>query len=122
MARVLIVDDEAEAAEIVALFLETRGHEARLATSRHEAVEIGLRYRPDVLITDWLLEDGEGIDVARALSVDRPELRVLVMSGLLPDDVHRATGGGSYAVRMKPVDLDDILRYVAGSAQSGRVP
>jgi DNA-binding NtrC family response regulator len=113
VARVLIVDDEAESAEIVAMFLETKGHEAKMATSRREAVEIGVSYRPDVLITDYILADGDGTEVAQALSDVQPTLRVLVISGLLPDDIRRKSKTRrTYEVRMKPVDLDDIARYV----------
>ncbi len=111
MIKVLIVDDEPEAAEIVAMFLEAKGHQARMATSQRTAIELGISYRPDVLITDYILEDGDGTEVARAIAAVQPRLRVMVVSGLLPDDV-RGKDTSLYDIRMKPVDLDEIARYV----------
>ncbi len=71
--RILVVDDHQDAAESLALCVETLGHEALVAHDGSEALETALRARPDVVLLDISLPGMSGGEVARALR-ESPQL------------------------------------------------
>src|SRR4029453_1737209 len=78
---------------------------------------------PDVVLTDWLLPDGDGGAVCEALSAQAATCRVpaVVLSGLkLPDDVEaQARQRGRVVVLEKPADPDRILNAIADALVIG---
>jgi two-component system, NtrC family, nitrogen regulation response regulator NtrX len=79
----LVVDDEPAIRELAAAVLQVRGYLTLSACAAAEALELsrGCGERIDVLITDVELGDGDGIDLAEVIRVDRPDIAVLVISG-----------------------------------------
>src|SRR5690606_38063819 len=65
--KVLVVDDNVDAAEILAELLETWGHEMRVAHDGVEGLEAALSFRPDVVLLDIGLPRLDGLEVARRL-------------------------------------------------------
>lgn len=66
-ARVLVVEDAEEIAELVVALLETGGHEARVVTSGAAAVTETRAWGPDVIILDLALPDIDGVEVCRQI-------------------------------------------------------
>ncbi len=60
MARILVVDDEADIREFLELALRRNGHEVKTATRDLEAYAMGVEFRPEVLVIDWML--GASVD------------------------------------------------------------
>ncbi len=71
--RVLIVDDDPDAAALMDHALRAEGHETRVAHSAAEAVELALELRPQVAVIDIALPGMDGFELARALRA-KPEL------------------------------------------------
>lgn len=71
--RVLIVDDDPDAAMLMELALQAEGHTTRVAHSGPEAIEAALQQRPQVALIDIGLPGMDGFELARALR-QRPEL------------------------------------------------
>lgn len=121
---ILIVDDDAAIRTVVRQALKREGHEVRTAGSVAEmtrALDAGL---PDVLVTDVVLPDGNGLDVARGLIEAHPELPVIVFSAqnTLATAV-RATEVGAFDYLPKPFDLDVLAQAVSGAlARRRRAP
>jgi DNA-binding response OmpR family regulator len=115
MPKVLIADDERLSNIALRLFLTDRGHDVRTAESAEEAISVGLAYRPDVLVTDFLLgDDLKGTDVARSLQSNDPGLKVVLLTGLPEDRVRGDLDGVREAkVCPKPFDLDALLALIA---------
>ena len=65
--RVLVVDDNEDGAELMQSALEMMGHEVRIATSGHEALEVASDLRPDMVFLDIGLPGMSGYDVVREL-------------------------------------------------------
>ena len=65
--RILIVDDEAAIRDMVGVTLELAGFESISASNAHEAHVSILDERPDLVLLDWMLPGGSGIDLARRL-------------------------------------------------------
>lgn len=66
-ARVLVVDDAEEIAELVAEILELSGHETRMSQSGGDALSVAREWNPDVVILDLSLPDIDGFEVCRQL-------------------------------------------------------
>jgi two-component system phosphate regulon response regulator PhoB len=69
-ATILVVEDEPQVQELVAINLEHAGHRVRRASSASEAVTSIREELPDVLILDWMLPDESGLSLTRRLRED----------------------------------------------------
>jgi two-component system, cell cycle sensor histidine kinase and response regulator CckA len=79
---ILVVDDEPAVCELAAGTLRRAGYHVLLAGSGREALEMANEDRQiDVLLTDLRMPGLNGGELARALSMTHPEMRVVVMSG-----------------------------------------
>ncbi len=118
MARVLIVEDEDRYREIVAQVLGRRGHEVMEAATGHDAIALGLRHRPEVLVADWMLRHSiHGLHVAESLRVALPSLHTILVTGFPSTDVQVDFDKvGIVEMLEKPFDLerlDDAVRAAA---------
>ena len=114
--RVLLVDDDAAIRTVVAQALRRAGHHVRTAGSLAELAREMADDPPDVLLTDVVLPDGDGIEQAARLLGERPAMPVIVLSArnTLTTAV-RANEAGAYDYLPKPFDLDTLTRTVAAA-------
>ncbi len=122
-AKILLVDDDAAIRLVVTEALRREGHDVRTAATVAEQVSMLERFVPDVLITDVVLPDGNGLDLVPTILAARPDLPVIVLSAqnTLTTAV-RATEQGAFEYLPKPFDLDELCRAVRdGLARSGHV-
>jgi two-component system, NtrC family, nitrogen regulation response regulator GlnG len=122
-AKVLLVDDDAAIRIVVTEALKREGHDVRTAATVAEEVAMLERFVPDVLITDVILPDGNGLDLLPTILAKRPDLPVIVLSAqnTLTTAV-RATEHGAFEYLPKPFDLDELCRAVRdGLARSGHI-
>ncbi|MDV3456477.1 nitrogen regulation protein NR(I) [Sphingomonas sp. HF-S4] len=113
---VLIVDDDAAIRTVVAAALKREGHQVTTAASIAELRRALAAGVPDVLVTDVVLPDGNGLDVAAGLASEYPELPIIVFSAqnTLATAV-RATEVGAFDYLPKPFDLDVLAQAVRGA-------
>lgn len=113
---ILLVDDDDAIRVVVAQALRRAGHSVRSASSIAELDRELAASRPDVLLTDVVLPDGDGIDVTQRLSREMPELPVIVLSArnTLSTAV-RANEAGAYDYLPKPFDLDTLTKTVSAA-------
>src|SRR3954449_7654001 len=76
---ILIVEDDADVCTVLCTFLEDRQHRVAIANEHSTAVEILEKLNPALLITDIILQGGNGNDLARLAR--RKNIPVLLMSG-----------------------------------------
>jgi two-component system nitrogen regulation response regulator GlnG len=120
MSTVLVVDDDAAIRTVVAQALRRAGHDVTSADSiaqLERALAVSL---PDVIVTDVVLPDGDGIDHVRSVAARFPLLPIIVLSAqnTLTTAV-RAAEVGAYEYLPKPFDLDVLTRAVAGALARG---
>jgi CheY-like chemotaxis protein len=116
MPRILIVDDDADAADALASLLHSTGYgDARTAYTGATALALAVEFVPTVLLVDLELPDMSGYEVARHLS-QHPKLQNLRLIALTANSDHpgrelaRAAGIERYLI--KPVgaaDLDELF-------------
>jgi len=117
MTRVLVVDDEQTYCDSLGALLTAEGFDVKTARTADSALETGRRFIPDLLVADWML-GGElsGLDVARALQVEAPDLRTILITGYLESDLARQSHSDEIIhVLEKPFELQDFLACVRAS-------
>jgi CheY-like chemotaxis protein/two-component sensor histidine kinase len=118
-SRILVVEDNHDAADMLVLMLQTFGHEAHAAYSGQSALEMAVQYQPDVVLLDIGLPEMNGYEVARRLR-EHPqtnEVWILVMTGYGQEsDRQRTQEAGFNYHLVKPVNsrtLRDLLATLA---------
>ena len=114
--RILVVDDNVDAAETMAMLLELSGHETRTAFGGQDALEIALSFRPDVVFLDIGLPGMNGFEVARRLLADpaTAATRLIALTGWgTQDDINKSKMAGFHTHLTKPVDPDAVEAILA---------
>jgi PAS domain S-box-containing protein len=116
--RVLVVDDNADAAETMAVLLRAAGHVTETAGNGPEALAAIERFRPDAVLLDIGLPGMDGYEVARRLrSLVGPELLLIAVTGYGGDDVKRlAAEAGFDRHLVKPVNPEDLQAVLRSAA------
>lgn len=113
--RVLIVDDHADSADLIALWLEQDGHETRIALDGVSGLTAAIEFNPDVAVLDLGLPPSDGYELAQSIRA-RPELskcRLIAVSGYGDDaDRARSAGAGFERHLTKPVNLQELMSAV----------
>jgi DNA-binding response OmpR family regulator len=116
---VLVVDDDLDTRELYRMVLESAGYRVEDAGQMNSALAVAARVRPDVVLTDWLLPDGDGFEVCRSLRANRLTCRVpvIAVTGVSLDDGAETNGRLDCfaAILRKPADPDDILAAIAAA-------
>jgi DNA-binding response OmpR family regulator len=115
--RVLVVDDNRDAAETLALLLRQRGHEVKLARDGEEAQVTASSFQPEAVILDIGLPGMDGFEVARRLRTDRAEdhFLLIAISGYgQDDDRRRAREVGFDHYFTKPVSFEALRDLLSG--------
>lgn len=101
----LVVEDEAAAADMLRIYFEKMGYRVLLAESSPAACDIAAEQAPDVVVTDLLLRgDDSGLVLARRLRDQRPDLPIFITSGM-PEDTVRTAAAGIAGIRVVPKPL-----------------
>ena len=114
MEKILVVDDEHICSYFLGRALEQEGFEVKTATRGDEAVEIARAFRPDILITDWMLRDVyNGLEVAKLVHELNADLKIIFITGMAAEALREnAEGVPIIEIMEKPVDIEDLLRVV----------
>ncbi len=115
--RVLVVDDNADAANTLALLLSLAGHETLVAFSGAEALERVVAFRPDVALLDIGIPDINGYELARRFRAGRElqSVRLVALTGYGQlEDRQRALAAGFDDHLVKPVSLSALQSALAG--------
>ncbi|MBX3593915.1 nitrogen regulation protein NR(I) [Sphingomonas sp.] len=118
---ILICDDDAAIRTVVTQALRRAGHRVTAAASLDELRKAMRVQRPDVVVTDVVLPDGNGLDLVATLTGEHPDLPVIVLSAqnTLTTAV-RATEAGAFDYLPKPFDLDALTTAVGSALVRGR--
>jgi CheY-like chemotaxis protein len=116
--RILIVDDNPELAQSLALLLEMDGHHTVLAADPLAALELARQSNPEVCILDLELPIMDGYELARRLRETPPteETMLIALTGYGRDhDWRRAKEAGFAYHLVKPVDLSTLAKILDGT-------
>jgi signal transduction histidine kinase/ActR/RegA family two-component response regulator len=121
-SRVLIVEDNADAREVLRVALEISGHEVHEAYDGPSGLAAILRLRPDVALVDIGLPEFDGYELARKARAEAGgSLHLIALTGYgQPDDRRQALEAGFDAHLVKPVDPDVLLDAIHGAAAAAK--
>lgn len=114
MVRILIVDDEAVYRRQLEIGLHSNSYQIATAVNGRTAIDLGVRFRPDVLITDWMLKDDiHGLHLVHVLRAVLPTMRAILMTGY-PSNHLRSEAGQTQVDDFiaKPFTLDQMRESV----------
>ena len=116
MPTALIVEDDADQAEMAARMVRYRGFDPVIAPTGDSGLALARDLRPDVVLLDLMLPDTSGFEVCRDLRADRATmLTPVVMLTALDDATNRVRGYrvGANAYVPKPYGAEDLFRAIA---------
>lgn len=108
--RVLVVDDEANIAELVSMALRYEGWQVTTALTGTKAVQAAKDVDPDAVVLDVMLPDMDGLEVLRRIRTASPEVPVVFLTArdAVEDRIAGLTAGGDDYVT-KPFSLEEVV-------------
>jgi PAS domain S-box-containing protein len=117
--RVLIVEDNRDAAEMLQDLLSLQGHEVAVAFTGVEGVRMAREHHPDLILCDLGLPGMDGFEVAEALRMapGGAQQRLVAVTGYGQDEDRRKTREAGFQDHLvKPIDPDELDRILSGLA------
>lgn len=114
--RILVVDDNVDAADSLAVLIRLFGHDVQLAHDGLEAVEKARSFQPDVVFLDLGMPHMDGIEAARRLRASPlgEHMRLVALTGWgQPADRERTRAAGFDAHLVKPLDTNTLAQVLA---------
>ena len=116
MARILIIDDEPQIRSMLKLMLEREGYEVVEAPDGVEGIKIYRQNPADLIITDLIMPNKDGIGMIIDLKKEFPNVNIIAMSGgglNKPDGYLKgAKKLGAACTLTKPIDREEMLKAV----------
>ena len=111
--RVLVVDDEEDAREMLAAILTQAGYDVDDAADGFAALSKVSHYRPDVVVTDLRMPGMTGVDLLQRIRRIHGDVPVILATGLETWDLCTAAEAyGAVTCLVKPVELDELVWHI----------
>jgi CheY-like chemotaxis protein len=119
--RILVVDDNGDAAALLAVLLQLEGHEVQTASNGGEAVDRAESFRPEIVLMDLEMPGIDGLEASRRIRA-RPWGSTILIAVLTGADVdqRRSREAGVDLHFAKPVNTTTLLGVVTRSLSDGR--
>ena len=119
--RVLVADDNHDAAQTLAVLLEVMGHEVRIASDGQEAVDLAASFRPAAVLLDIGMPRLDGYAAAQRIREKWPGTLLIAVTGWgRREDVRQGAAAGFDHHLVKPVGPEQLARLLAEAAHHGR--
>ncbi|MCD6201173.1 MAG: response regulator [Bacteroidales bacterium] len=116
MQRIIVIDDEPYILLMLKKMLEKEGYEVDMATNGVEGIELYHKNGANLIITDIVMPEKEGLETIMNLKGENPDLKVIAISGGGRVDsreyLHSAQLLGAEKIFPKPFKKDEIVRAV----------
>jgi two-component system, OmpR family, response regulator len=111
--RVLVVDDEPNLVEVVAMALRFQGFTVETAATGREALGAVAKFKPHLMVLDVMLPDMEGFDVAARLGAQRAGVPIIFLTARdATEDKVRGLSGGGDDYMTKPFSLEELVARI----------
>jgi two-component system, chemotaxis family, CheB/CheR fusion protein len=113
--RILVVDDNRDAADTLGELLSLGGHDVRIAYDGEQAVRVARDYKPDVVLMDLGLPKLDGFEAAAAMREEawaHQTVLIATTGAGRADDAHKAVAAGFDQHMLKPIDPQLLLRVL----------
>jgi two-component system response regulator MprA len=110
--RVLVIEDDAEIADVLRRFLRQEGHEVRTATDGEQALPAAAEFVPDLVILDLGLPGLDGVEVCRRLRADGDVPILILTARAETEDRVEGLDSGADDYLVKPFDRQELLARI----------
>jgi CheY-like chemotaxis protein len=114
--KILVIDDEADICEMTKLLLEKVGHDVAWTTDGRQVGKLMGEHNFEVVITDMLMPNKDGLEVMAELRRLQPGVRIIASSGggrvSSQSYLHIARKSGAHALLSKPFTLSELLASI----------
>ena len=113
MSSILVLDDVADAGNLIKRILEKKGHDVFVFTEEEDALNHVKCSKTDLAILDLKLKKMSGIDVLKKLKSISPSIKAIILTGYPTVETARESlklGAGEYCV--KPIDKEELEKKV----------
>lgn len=123
--RILVVDDEAHIVQVLSLKLRNAGYTVEMATDGEEALELALKARPDLVITDFQMPYMTGLELCRALATEEStaEVPVIILTArgyaLDPEDLEIGNIRDVLSKPFSPRAIVELVQRTLAETSSG---
>jgi len=112
MARILVLDDEKDACDLIERILSS-AHEVTTFTEEEEAIDFARRNPVDLAILDIKLKVMSGVDVLARMKQDNPDMKAIMLTGYpTVETARRSLTLGAQEYLVKPIDIDELEQKV----------
>lgn len=117
MAKILVIDDESAIAVMLKKMLERAGHEVEIALNGNEGLLMYDKFNPEVLITDIVMPEKEGLELIFDLRRKNPKLKIVAISGggRFQNEGYLTSAKylGANLVFQKPIDHKELINGIS---------
>jgi YesN/AraC family two-component response regulator len=117
MAKILIIDDENAIAVMLKRLVDKAGHESKIASNGNEGLDLFESFQPDLLITDIVMPEKEGLELIFELRRKNPAIKIIAISGggrfQYEGYLNSARHLGANLVFQKPLDLKQLMSSIS---------
>jgi signal transduction histidine kinase len=120
--KVLVVDDEESVVVTIKAILQLDGYDVATTTSGAKACVMVREVEYDLVLTDLRLEDGDGLDVLKAVRESYPETVTIMLTGYASlESAIQALRAGAYDYLVKPSEVEELRATVARGLERRRL-
>ena len=119
-ARILIIDDDVDQADVLAYRLRHQGFDVKHSVSARQGAQLAQQWSPDTILLDICMPDGDGLTLCGQLSDDPATAMipvVLVSGAEMPQMIRQARSAGSRYFVRKPYDPNVLLLLIQQTLQ-----
>ncbi|MFL6215988.1 MAG: response regulator transcription factor [Blastocatellia bacterium] len=112
--RILFLDDNDDTCELVELILNQAGYEVVLGRSVEDGLRLTRDKQFDLILLDWFLSDGIGLDLCRAVREFDGNTPIFFYTGMAYEQhIRTALQAGAQGCLVKPVEMETLLQTIA---------
>ncbi|MDB6152161.1 MAG: Response regulator receiver protein [Chthoniobacteraceae bacterium] len=114
MSQIIIAEDNDELRRLIFKVLQASGHDVVQTRDGNECLRAVQLQEPDIVLTDLLMPEAEGLELIMQLQRELPRIRIIAMSSASNTKyLAVATTFGASAVLIKPFEMADLLTTIA---------
>jgi two-component system phosphate regulon response regulator PhoB len=117
-ARILVVDDDANLREIVALKLQLAGFETHAECDGEAGLAAAKEHTPDLIVVDWMMPKMTGLELTRALGEDTSTIGIpiiMLTAKAQVDDLRRGFEAGATDYMVKPFNPTELVARITAA-------
>jgi YesN/AraC family two-component response regulator len=116
MKKILIIDDELSIQKLLKMLLERNRYQTFEASNGTQGIALYKKHKPDLIITDLIMPEKEGLETIRELKKIDPDVKIIALSGGGLGDpkmyLNMASTFGAVRTFNKPVDNDILISNI----------